>query len=38
VLLGVAAYPFLFAAGWVYVRLAERNERDFAAVVERQEP
>jgi len=37
VLLGVAAYPFLFAAGWVYVRLAERNERDFADLMERRE-
>ena len=37
-LLGVAAYPFLFAVGWVYVRLAERNERDFAGLVERREP
>lgn len=36
-LLGVAAYPFLFAAGWVYVRLAERNERDFADLMERRE-
>lgn len=29
-LLGVAAYPFLFGLGWFYVRRAERNERDFA--------
>lgn len=38
VLLAVAAYPFLLGVGWVYVRLAERNERDFASLVERQEP
>ncbi len=34
-LLGVAAYPFLFAAGYTYVKLAENNERDFSAVVRR---
>ncbi len=32
-LLGVAAFPFLFIVGWVYVHLAERNERDFVDVV-----
>jgi len=36
-LLGVAAYPFLVGAGWVYVRLAERTERDFAELVDRPE-
>ncbi len=36
-LLGVVAYPFLFVVGWVYVHLAERTERDFAAIVERPE-
>ncbi|GHJ48424.1 hypothetical protein Cs7R123_57660 [Catellatospora sp. TT07R-123] len=34
-LLGVAAFPFLAVAGWVYTRLAERNEADFAALVGR---
>ncbi|WP_254550631.1 hypothetical protein [Catellatospora tritici] len=34
-LLGVVAFPFLAAAGWVYTRLAERNEADFAALVGR---
>ena len=34
-LLGVAAYPFLLAVGWAYVHLAERNEQDFTAVVQR---
>ncbi len=34
-LLGVVAFPFLVVVGWAYVRLAERNERDFAAVVDR---
>jgi len=33
--LGVAAFPFLFGVGWVYLHLAERNERDFADLVER---
>ena len=32
-LLGVAAFPFLLLIGWVYVHLAERNERDFIDVV-----
>jgi hypothetical protein len=36
VLLGFAVYPLLLLAGWLYVRAAERNERDFTAVVERQ--
>lgn len=30
VLLGGAVYPFLLLLGWRYVRLVERNERDFA--------
>jgi hypothetical protein len=34
-LLGVVAYPFLLAVGWVYTRMAERNERDFAELVEK---
>lgn len=34
-LLGVLAYPFLFIVGYAYVRLAEHNERDFAALVKR---
>jgi hypothetical protein len=37
VLLGVLSFPFLVAVGWAYVRLAERNEQDFAAVVRRPE-
>jgi hypothetical protein len=36
-LLGVAAYPFLFAVGVAYVRLAERTESDFTDLVERPE-
>ena len=36
-LLGVASFPFLVAVGWTYLRLAERNEDDFAAVVRRPE-
>ncbi|HEX4977240.1 MAG TPA: DUF485 domain-containing protein [Nocardioides sp.] len=35
VLLGFAVYPFLVALAWAYVRTAERNEDDFADVVER---
>lgn len=35
VLLGFAVYPFLVLVGWVYVRAAERNERDFTDAVER---
>jgi hypothetical protein len=34
-LLGVAAFPFLFGIGWAYVHLAERNERDFVDVVDK---
>jgi hypothetical protein len=34
-LLGVAAYPFLFGVGWAHVHLSERNERDFSDLVER---
>jgi hypothetical protein len=36
-LLGVLAFPFLVVVGWMYVRLAERNERDFAGLVRRPE-
>lgn len=28
-LLGVLAYPLLLGIGWIYLRLAERNEQDF---------
>jgi hypothetical protein len=33
-LLGVLVYPFLGLLGWLYVRQAEANERDFADLVE----
>ena len=33
-LLGVAVYPFLCVIGWLYVRQAERAERDFTELVE----
>ncbi|WP_183096043.1 hypothetical protein [Nocardioides stalactiti] len=33
-LLGVLVYPFLLLVGWRYVRSVERNERDFADLVE----
>jgi len=36
-LLGIAAYPFLFVVGYAFVRLAEQNERDFTALVKRPE-
>lgn len=32
--LGVLVYPFLVLVGWRYVRSVERNERDFADLVE----
>lgn len=34
-LLGVIAYPVIVGAGWVYVRLAGRNEQEFADLVNR---
>lgn len=34
--LGVLVYPLLVAAAWLFVRQAERNERDFADLVTRQ--
>jgi hypothetical protein len=36
-LLGVLAYPFLFAVGYAYVNLAQRNEAEFAALVDRRD-
>ncbi len=35
VLLAFTVYPLFVLLGWLYVRAAERNERDFADVVER---
>jgi hypothetical protein len=34
-LLAFAVYPFRVAVGWLYVRAAERNERDFTDVLDR---
>jgi hypothetical protein len=34
-LLGVALFPFLVFAGWIYNRLADRHEREFADLVDR---
>ncbi|MGH3360751.1 MAG: hypothetical protein ACRDO7_18250 [Nocardioidaceae bacterium] len=34
--LGVAVYPTLVCAGLLYVRQAERNERQFSELIERQ--
>ena len=37
--IGFAVYPFLWLVGWWFVRSAERNEEDFAALVDtRDEP
>ena len=33
-LLGVLVYPWLLALGWIYVRRAEANERDFIDLVD----
>jgi hypothetical protein len=35
-LLGVLAYPAVFAIAWAYVRAAERNEKHFAELVSRE--
>lgn len=37
-ILGFAVYPGLFALGWVYIRQAERAERDFTELVEPHRP
>jgi hypothetical protein len=34
-LLGLAAYPFLFVVGAMYVRITERTEAEFTDLVER---
>jgi hypothetical protein len=34
-LLGVAAFPFLYGVGALYVRVAERTEKEFSDLVER---
>jgi O-antigen/teichoic acid export membrane protein len=34
-LLGVVVYPCFVLGGWLYVRAAERTERDFADLLER---
>ena len=36
-LLGLLSFPFLVGVGAAYVRWAERNEQDFAAVIRRPE-
>ena len=36
-LLGIAVYPVLVLLGWRYVRAAERNESDFAELLDSQE-
>jgi hypothetical protein len=37
ILLGVLSFPFLVLVGAAYVRWAERNEQDFAALIRRPE-
>lgn len=32
--LGLAVYPFLLGVGWLYVRLADRQEQNFVSMVE----
>lgn len=32
-ILGALLYPLLYGVGWLYVRLAEQNERDFIGIV-----
>ena len=34
VVLGFAVYPFMLGVGWLYVRLADRNEQNFMNVIE----
>ena len=36
--LGVAVYPGLFLLGWLYVRQADKSERDFVALVSPHDP
>lgn len=33
-LLGIVVYPALYGVGWLYRRLAERNEQDFTHLAE----
>jgi hypothetical protein len=33
IVLGIAVYPGLFLLGWLYVRQADKSERDFAALL-----
>jgi putative solute:sodium symporter small subunit len=35
VILGIGVYPLLVLLGWLYVRVAERNEREFVEIIER---
>ncbi|MDP9798643.1 hypothetical protein J2S43_007155 [Catenuloplanes nepalensis] len=37
-LLGGVSFPFLLAVGATYVHLAERNDQDFTALVQRHDP
>jgi hypothetical protein len=38
VVLAVAVYPGLFLLGWLYVRQADKSERDFVALISPNDP
>ena len=38
IVLAVAVYPGLFLLGWLYVRQADKSERDFVALLSPHEP
>ena len=38
IVLGVAVYPGLFLLGWLYVRQADKSERDFVALLSPHDP
>ena len=38
VVLAIAVYPGLFLLGWLYVRQADKSERDFVALLSPHEP
>ena len=38
VILAIAVYPGLFLLGWLYVRQADKSERDFVALISPHEP
>ncbi len=38
VILAIAVYPGLFLLGWLYVRQADKSERDFVALISPHDP